>query len=138
MSEKSEKARELFMDGYNCSQAVLLAFADDTGLDKKILASLISPFGGGMAGSHKNVCGAASGMLAAMGMLRGYTDPKDKEAKGRFYTLLRPMLDKFKEENGSLICKEIILSYEGTDKKSRCLNCVGCAARLVEENKNKL
>ena len=44
----ADKARELFNEGYNCSQAVLGAFAEDAGLDVKTALRLSAPFGGGM------------------------------------------------------------------------------------------
>ena len=55
-----EKAVELFTEGYNCAQAVLLAFSDMTGLDQSFAAKMISSFGGGV-GRLREVCGAAAG-----------------------------------------------------------------------------
>ncbi|MBQ7381204.1 MAG: C_GCAxxG_C_C family protein, partial [Clostridia bacterium] len=72
---REQKAREYFLEGYNCAQAVLLAFGDLTELDNETLAKLASPFGGGM-GRMREVCGAVSGMLMAKGLVGGYSDPK--------------------------------------------------------------
>ena len=49
---KSEKAKELFTKGYNCSQAVLGAFAEDLGMDFETAMKLSSSFGGGMGRMH--------------------------------------------------------------------------------------
>ena len=34
MSDHGKKAKELFLQGYNCAQSVLLAFGDLTGLEE--------------------------------------------------------------------------------------------------------
>ena len=74
-----ELAEQYFLEGYNCSQAVLLAFSDRTGLDKETAARLASSFGGGLA-RMREVCGAVSGAAMVLGLVRGYADPKDAEA----------------------------------------------------------
>ena len=61
-------AAELFLEGYNCAQAVAVAFTDLTGMDKQEAARLAAPFGGGM-GRMREVCGAVSGMLMGVGHL---------------------------------------------------------------------
>ena len=78
----ADKARELFNDGYNCSQAVLGAFAEDAGLDVKTALRLSAPFGGGM-GRMREVCGGVSGMFMAIGLFFGcllYTSPSPRDA----------------------------------------------------------
>ena len=102
-----EKAKALFEQGYNCAQAVVLAFDDLTGLDNKTAAMLTSSFGGGM-GRLREVCGAASGMFAVAGILKGYDDPKAKEEKAEHYAFIQNLADKFKTENGSYICRELL------------------------------
>jgi len=72
----ADKARGLFKEGYNCSQAVLLAFSDVTGLDDNTALMLASSFGGGM-GRLREVCGAVSGMFMVIGILCGYYSPAD-------------------------------------------------------------
>ena len=90
------KARELFRAGYNCSQAVLLAFSDVTGLDEKTAVTLSSSFGGGM-GRLREVCGAVSGAFMVAGILRGYSDPTDHEAKKEHYALIQRIAQEFKK-----------------------------------------
>ena len=75
MTERAKKARDYFLEGYNCSQSVFLAFSDLTGFDEKTALLVSSSFGGGM-GRLREVCGAVSGMFMAAGVLYGYTDPK--------------------------------------------------------------
>ena len=104
---RGEKAEALFKEGYNCAQAVLLAFSDVTGLDEKTAALLSSSFGGGM-GRLREVCGSLSVAFAAVGILRGYSDPKDTEKKKELYALIQEIAAEFKEENGSIICRELL------------------------------
>ena len=107
MSKHSDLARDLFKEGYNCSQAIVLAFSDETGLDKDTALKMASPIGLGMA-KLREVCGAVSGMFMVVGLLNGFTDPKDKGAKSEHYKVIRKLAEKFQEENGSIICKELL------------------------------
>ena len=78
--DHSYKAGELFLTGANCSQAVVLAFDDLTGLDRDTALKISSAFGGGM-GRMREVCGAVSGMFMVLGLLYGYTDPENLDIK---------------------------------------------------------
>ena len=57
-------AAELFVKGYNCAQAVVMAFSDLTGLSPEYSAKMVSSFGGGM-GRMREVCGAVSAMFTS-------------------------------------------------------------------------
>lgn len=105
--EYAAKAKELFEQGYNCAQAVLLAFEDVTGFDTKTAAALSSSFGGGM-GRLREVCGAVSGMFMVAGILQGYDDPKATEEKADHYAFIQSLAADYKAENGSIICKELL------------------------------
>lgn len=105
--EYSAKAKELFEQGYNCAQSVILAFEDVTGLDTKTAATLSSSFGGGM-GRLREVCGAVSGMFMVAGILKGYDDPKAKEEKADHYAFIQSLAADYKAENGSIICRELL------------------------------
>ena len=102
-----ERAVELFVEGYSCSQAVAMAFCDVTGVDEKTTARMASSFGGGM-GRMREVCGAVSGMLMVAGLLYGYDDPKADAAKKELYKLVQAQAGAFREEVGSIICREIL------------------------------
>ena len=75
-----ERAKENFQSGYSCAQAVFLACTEDMGLDTETRARIASSFGGGMGGMRQ-VCGAVSGMLMALGLKYGYADPKDRAGR---------------------------------------------------------
>ena len=101
------KAAELFLGGYNCAQAVLVAFSDLTGLDADFSAKFASSFGGGM-GRMRHVCGAVSGMLMVAGLLYGYETPGDDVSKKEHYTRVQYLAGRFREEVGSIVCREIL------------------------------
>ncbi len=105
--EYSAKAKTLFEQGYNCAQAVLLAFDDITGFDTKTAAALSSSFGGGM-GRLREVCGAVSGMFMVSGIVRGYSDPKATTEKAEHYAFIQKLAADYKAENGSIICRELL------------------------------
>lgn len=145
MSKYVGKARELFLSGYNCSQAVLGAFCEELGLDFKTALMLSSSFGGGM-GRLREVCGALTGAFMVAGLKKGYTSPTDKEAKTEHYKLIQDMANSFKEENGSIICRELLegcvpkkethIPEDRTQKyyqKRPCVYMVETAAKIAEE-----
>lgn len=101
------KAAELFIEGYNCAQAVAVAFCDVTGLDEKTAAKQASGFGGGVGGMRE-VCGAVSGMVMVLSHLYGYDDPADNGGKKRVYGNIQELADAFEKECGSVICRELM------------------------------
>ncbi|MBO5212410.1 MAG: C_GCAxxG_C_C family protein [Clostridia bacterium] len=100
---RAEIAKSLFMQGYTCSQAVALAFADLCKIDTEELKNLMLPFGGGIA-RLRLTCGAVSGMVAISGLL--FADKVENKAK--MYELTRELCEKFQVKNGSLICAELL------------------------------
>ena len=104
---RGEHAAELFLKGYNCAQAVSIAFCDLTGLDEKTAARAISGFGGGF-GRLREVCGAVSGMTAVISILYGYDGTEDDNAKMATYQLVQDLASQFRERCGSIICREIL------------------------------
>lgn len=103
----AEKAKDLFLEGYNCSQAVFGAFAEELGMDLNTAMKLASSFGGGI-GRLREVCGAVSGMCLVAGLKYGYCDPKAKEEKTAHYKRVQELADTFKKENGSIVCRELL------------------------------
>lgn len=105
--DHGERAAELFLQGYNCAQAVAVAFCDMTGLDPVFSARMASSFGGGM-GRLREVCGAVSGMLMVAGLVYGYDVPGDDVSKKKHYALVQDLAEQFRQEAGSIVCREIL------------------------------
>ena len=105
--DHGERAAELFLQGYNCAQAVAVAFCDVTGLEPDFTARMASSFGGGM-GRMREVCGAVSGMLMVAGLVYGYDIPGDDVSKKKHYALVQNLAGQFRQEVGSIVCREIL------------------------------
>ena len=101
-------AADLFLNGCNCAQAVVVAFSDITGLDAELAKKLSCGFGGGL-GRQREVCGAISGMVMVLDLLYGYTDPGPEDCrKMENYALVQQLCGQFRQEAGSIICREIL------------------------------
>ena len=122
MMDRSQLAREYFLNGANCAQAVLCAFAQECQLNETEAMRLASGFGGGM-GRMREVCGAVSGMILVANILCGNGDKSDKKAKDAHYALIQKLAGKFREQNGSIICREL-LGLEKTVRTSLFLKSV--------------
>lgn len=107
MTDHGSLAAELFLQGYNCAQAVAVAFSDVTGLSPDFSAKMASSFGGGM-GRMREVCGAVSGMLMVAGLIYGYDTPGDDVRKKQHYALVQTLAGQFRQEVGSIVCREIL------------------------------
>ncbi|MBQ7032351.1 MAG: C_GCAxxG_C_C family protein [Clostridia bacterium] len=127
--KKSALAEQYFSEGCNCCQAVLLAFAHETGLDRDVLARLSSSFGAGMGGLGE-VCGAVTGMLMVLGADGGYGYPADSNAKAPHAAYVREAADTFKEQFGSYLCRELKF---GERDRAYCTELVRFAAALCEQ-----
>jgi C_GCAxxG_C_C family probable redox protein len=114
MDRRVERAVENFMQGYGCCQSVVAAFADLYGMDDNIAKRVAAGFGGGV-GRMRMMCGAVSGIVMLVGLDCGQTEGSDREGKSACYKVVQELLDKSKEQNGSLICAEI-LGINGYDR----------------------
>ena len=141
---KAEKARELFMEGANCAQAVFGAFAQECGISEEQAFIMSSGFGGGV-GRLREVCGAVSGMVMVLNMIYGSADLKDKTAKDAQYARIQQVAEEFRKECGSIVCRELLgltpghkdtpVSEErnaGYYKKRPCADMVALAAEITE------
>lgn len=103
--ERVERARQLFLEGYNCSQSVAITFADVYGIDEELMGRFSASFGGGI-GRMRQTCGAACGMFMLAGLQSGpYPSAERKMAN---YADVQTLAEAFKQQTGSLICKELL------------------------------
>lgn len=107
LEERVQRAVEIFMQGYGCSQAVVTAFCDLYGLDETLAKRIAAGFGGGI-GRMRMVCGAVSGIVTLVGLDCGQTQGNDKEGKAACYKVVQELLGTFKERNGSVVCAELL------------------------------
>ena len=140
--DHGEYAKELFLRGYNCAQAVAVAYHAELGLTESQAAKMASSFGGGM-GRMREVCGGVSGMLLVAGMLYGYDTPGDDKAKRAHYTLVQTLAGEFREQVGSIVCREILKNPPSDPnptprtaefyKTRPCARFVALAAKILED-----
>lgn len=116
VEERSARGRDLFLQGYNCCQSVLLAFADLLPVDESVLKTMGSGFGGGVA-RLREVCGCMSAMAMIAGYISPAVDPGNMEARTANYALVQSFAASYKEKMGSIICREI-LGLRQTAKES--------------------
>lgn len=149
MGIKADRAKELFLEGYNCAQAVFGAFCEDFGIDFETGVKISSGFGGGFS-RRREVCGAVSGAVMVLSMVHGYSDSKADAEKKKLYEEVRGVLKSFEEDAGSIICRELLGLEEKvspptpearTEKyyaKRPCAELVYLSAKVVEEHLSTL
>ena len=132
IDQRVERAVENFMAGYGCCQSVVAAFADLYGLDDTLAKKVAAGFGGGV-GRMRMMCGAVSGIVMLTGLDCGQTEGSDREGKSACYKVVQELLAKSKQENGSLICAEI-LGLKGYEK---AVNSYQASPRTAEYYKTR-
>ncbi len=141
---RAERAKEYFLQGYACSQAVALAFADDVGVDRETLAKLSLPFGGGF-GRLRLTCGAVSGMGILVGLFCAKAE-LSSENKKEVYSAVQTLVKEFEGEYGSVVCGALLngkvpVAVGGEAetrtqeyyKKRPCAEMVAFATQIVEK-----
>ncbi|MCH5317280.1 MAG: C_GCAxxG_C_C family protein [Eubacterium sp.] len=135
---KGKLAENYFRNGYNCSQSVALAFCDEMNMEKDTVARLTIGFGGGV-GRMREICGAVSGIAFVLSALYG-----DK-GRAYVYALIQNAAKKFRCENGSIVCHELLGIEEpvfdpipekrtvGYYKKRPCPHIIHKAADILDE-----
>ena len=141
---RREAAMANFMKGYNCSQSVVLAFADMIDIDEATLSKISCSFGGGM-GRLREVCGSVSGMFMVAGLLYGYDGPETGQLKADHYARIQELARRFEEKHGSIVCRELLGLSVRHDvpvpeartseyyKKRPCPEIIGDAAEILEQ-----
>ena len=121
-----------------------MAFSDVTGYSLEESARLSSSFGGGM-GRMREVCGAVSGALMVLGLEKGYDSTDDEEKIKAHYHLVQDFAARFREKNGSIICRDLLEGVEvkkGDEPEKRtedyyerrpCLGLVADACDILDE-----
>ena len=149
IEERVLRARELFLKGYNCWQAVFCAYSDIYDIPEELALKLSASFGGGI-GRTRETCGAVCGMVMLEGLESGQTKENDDEQKQNNYKQVQQLIEQFKAENGSSICKELLGLRKNAPivpapdsrtaeyyKQRPCLRMVESAARIFGKKINE-
>lgn len=138
LEERVERAVDNFMAGYGCCQSVVAAFADLYGVDEKTALRFGAGFGGGV-GRLRMMCGAVSGIVMLVGLDCGQTEGSDREGKSACYKVVQELLARSEQQNGSLICAEILglkghdkanCTYEASPRTAEYYKTRPCAAKV--------
>ena len=138
-----EKATDLFTQGYNCAQAVFVAFSDVTGMDEALAKRLSSSFGGGM-GRMREVCGTCSAMFMIAVILYGDGTETDHSVKAAHYQRIQYLAEEFRKEHETILCRDLLkglaVTSEPTPEKRTekyykvrpCVKFVKTAAQILD------
>lgn len=138
-----QKAEELFLQGYNCAQAVSCACAGNCGVPPELVAKLATGFGAGM-GRSQETCGAVSGAILTLGLRDGRALGDDRTRTEETYAKVRALQRDFAALHGSCLCRELLSGCdlrtpEGQREfkergylRRRCAEYVKTAAALVD------
>lgn len=142
--QRSETAKNNFMQGLNCCQSVFAAFRDLTGLDEKTALKLSAPLGGGV-GRMREICGVVSAMMMVLGSVFYDADHPTAEEKSALYALEQELAGRFRKAHGSIVCRELLQGIVSDDspqaearteeyyRKRPCPEFCAEAAALLEE-----
>lgn len=133
MEQKTDKRSEValsnFKNGMNCSQSVVMAYADLLGADAETMFKVAEGFGRGMGGMQY-VCGALTGAFMLIG-LKNSSGSTEASTKAKTAKLVKEVAEKFCSINGSIMCSE--LKGGSGSKVVPCAECIATACRFVEE-----
>lgn len=130
MKSRIEKTLEKHKKGYNCAQAVACAYCDLVDIDEATMFKMNEGFGLGMGGAE-GICGAISGAVALAGLVNCDGDINNPKTKRETYKLSKEILERFREKNKSVICKDL----KGLETQKALRSCDGCiedAAAIAE------
>ena len=135
--DRKKDALKLFHEGYNCAQAILAAYEDMFGLERKHAFRICAPFGGGIANTG-DTCGAVSGALMVIGLRYGSDKPAKWYKRERLYRTSKKFMKRFIEAYGSKNCNDLKCYYrmnnhENIKKKEYCAGIVGKAVTILED-----
>jgi C_GCAxxG_C_C family probable redox protein len=137
--DRSEHAKELFFSGYNCAQSVLLSFANDLKFSKELAQKLAAGFGGGM-GKQQETCGAVTGAIMVLGLLKGEEVNNNEELKASSYGAVKDLTRNFVAAFKTTKCRDLIGCDLNTPEGSARFNeehmmervCAPCVIKAVE------
>jgi len=143
LNTRQDQAIEYFDSGFNCAQSVLSVFCENYGLSKEMARKIACGLGGGCRSGE--VCGAASGAVIVVGLKYGHNQADDVKSKKNCYAKTVELLDAFRVENRSVVCRDIlgfdISTEEGSKQaqsrnlfKTVCFDMVKSAVSILENS----
>jgi len=132
----AERAADSFARGFNCSQSVLAAYAEQFGLTEELALKVAGGFGGGM-GRMAETCGAVTGAIMVIGLKFASTTPGDMQGKENAYAVVREFVHRFKDRNVTVLCRELldcdISTPEGMKRAQQEKLIKKCCPKLIQD-----
>jgi C_GCAxxG_C_C family probable redox protein len=139
IEQAAKRSRELFASaGYYCAESVLLAIAEQQGIQSDVIPRIATGFCSGMADTC-GLCGAVSGAMMGIGLLNGVRTPGDDRAAN--YAAVRKLLAQFEAKFGSTNCRVLTgcdlgtpegqAQFRASGQGERCTSYVEEATRLA-------
>ena len=122
--------------GYNCAQSVAGAFADLTGTAPEQLMAAMGGFGGGVGGSHEELCGAVSGGVLVLSLLHPHTDGEDRAGKVRLYAQAKEFRRRFQEVFGLTRCGDLLRARPGVTERNPASQRLGSHRPLRQHDRH--
>jgi C_GCAxxG_C_C family probable redox protein len=117
MSEQaSQRSLELFKSGYFCAESVLLAIAENQGIQSELIPKIATGFCSGISRTG-GMCGAVSGAIMGINLVAGRSSPS--ESIEFCYTLTQKLIDHFERQYGSVNCRQLIGCDLATEEGQR-------------------
>ncbi|MEA3345688.1 MAG: C-GCAxxG-C-C family protein [Chloroflexota bacterium] len=128
--EKGYEYEEKYHGCARCTVAALQDSIDFVPKDKDVFQAA-SCLDGGATPTGEASCGAFTGSGMIIGYLCGMGSERFREERDRSHELIHEVYEKFKEEYGSCLCKDIKKKMEQYEDK--CPRVVGKAAAWTAE-----
>lgn len=128
-----ERAFEYFKSGFHCAESISKAIVElhAAGSSSEV-PKVASGFGGGIGGTHEDVCGALTGGIIAIGYLLGRMEPgKDIQNAREIASEFRR---RFVEAFGSSNCQAILDRLSKREDGFDCKKLTAAAAELLSES----
>ena len=100
------RVNELFTNGYACSEAIFMAFAERGGFSSDVTLQSMSMYLGGLCRTGET-CGALTGALAVIGAVQSSINPVDKARRETAITTGKACMDWFHQEMGTTCCRTL-------------------------------
>jgi C_GCAxxG_C_C family probable redox protein len=114
--QASQRSLELFRSGYFCAESVLLAIAEDQGIQSDLIPKIATGFCSGISRTG-GMCGAVSGAIMGINLGAGRSSPS--ESMEFSYTLTQKMINHFESQYGSVNCRQLIGCDLATEQGQR-------------------
>lgn len=128
----NKSALEYHKEGFNCAESIFLAFRERIAPDFSVEAvRMATPFGGGL-GYSGCLCGALTGSVMILGIVKGRTTPDVPRKEP--YSLSNEFHNRFKGKFNATCCRVLNKNQFGSaEQGATCGRIIGGTEELLME-----